>query len=470
MSIYKKEDLDIFAEKIDEKQEEVKKRQWNELEPTGDLKMQVVKEVLNYVKEKKRKIYGSYAHNKLVMTKNKNDAFLDDTDIPDIDFYSPDPIYDVISICNMFQKKGFKNITGGEAQHEETYKIFVDDAEACDITYVPRNIYNKIPYNEINGLIYVNAHWALIDYLRIISDPLTSWEIKLEKRFKRLYLILKNYPFPNIDKKIKFGEVLDKEIDKSIIEIAKTNSNLMLVGMSAYNYYVRETNTKDFEEIEIPYHEIISINYVRDTNEIVKELNKKLGGDIRVEEYYPFFQFTDFSSKIYYKNKLILIVYGNNHKCLPLNKISKINLASFSVNLLFCLVSMFKYRSLDDKENKEIYMTMISHFIKMRNYYLKKNNKTIMDKGLFGDFVVDCIGKTISSKKESNMRIQKRLKANKPAVWRYKPEDEIKDPIDESGKWRFKNSSGNIINNQKNFRLNKPYDNDENIEIEESEE
>ncbi len=57
MSIYKKEDLQIFADHIDAKQEEVKKRQWNELDPTGDFKMQVVKEVLNYVKEKKRKIY-----------------------------------------------------------------------------------------------------------------------------------------------------------------------------------------------------------------------------------------------------------------------------------------------------------------------------------------------------------------------------------------------------------------------------
>jgi hypothetical protein len=130
---------------------------------------------------------------------------------------------------------------------------------------------------------------------------------------------------------------------------------------------------------------------------------------------------------------------------------------------------MLKFRTLDDKENKEIYMTMISDLIKMRTYYLKKNNKTIMDKGLFGDFVVDCIGKTISSKKEANMRIQKRLKANKPAVWRYKPEDEIKDPVEESSKWRFKNSSGNIIHNEKNYRLNKKYQNDEDI-IDEDEE
>jgi hypothetical protein len=46
---------------------------------------------------------------------------------------------------------------------------------------------------------------------------------------------------------------------------------------------------------------MIPFSHPRIYDEIIKELNTKLGGDIRVEEYYPFFQFTDFSTKIFHK-------------------------------------------------------------------------------------------------------------------------------------------------------------------------
>ena len=149
MEIIRESDLDLFKDHIDEIQDEVKKKTWVELEPSGDTKMSIVNKVLEYVKKNKRKIYGSYSHNKNVIVKNKKDGFLSELEIPDIDFYSPDPLHDLYEICNMFYETGYKNIVGREAQHEETYKIYVDDVEACDISYVPKNIYYKIPFVEI---------------------------------------------------------------------------------------------------------------------------------------------------------------------------------------------------------------------------------------------------------------------------------------------------------------------------------
>ena len=123
MNIIRDIDLEDFNDKIDDIQKEIKKRSWDLIEPTGDYKMKIINIVLDFVKNKKRKIYGSYSHNKTIINKNKKDSFLDDLDIPDIDFYSPEPIDDLLNLCNMFFDMGFEDVVGREAQHEETYKI-----------------------------------------------------------------------------------------------------------------------------------------------------------------------------------------------------------------------------------------------------------------------------------------------------------------------------------------------------------
>lgn len=482
MEIIRESDLDLFKDHIEEIQDEVKKKTWIELEPSGDAKMTIVNKVIEYVKKNKRKIYGSYSHNKNVIIKNKKDAFLSDLEIPDIDFYSPDPLHDLYEICNMFNELGYKSVVGREAQHEETYKIYVDDVEACDISYVPRHVYNKIPFVEIDGSIYVHPHWALIDYLRILTDPLTSWEQKLDKRFKRFYLLQKYYPFPDkylerninieepIDKNINFDDIERKEIINVINKIFRLlidKDSILMTGLYAYNYYLHESQymkkDKKYNYIDIQSHEIISTNYIHDTKEIINKMTKEYGLDFTYEEYYPFFQFTDFSTRLYYKKKLICIIYGSNHKCLPYKKVKTIyfeknmqkensgyvKIPSFNLLLLHSLYNYMIYRSNEDN-NRLIYMKIICSLIKFRNYYLEQNKKNIFDNTLFSDFVIDCIGKTISAKKEQSDRIKANLDKGKPAMFQYRPDNGIKNDAHD---FQFKNSSGNKINNPKNNKI-----------------
>ncbi len=466
MSIIREKDLELFNDNIDKIQDEVKKRTWNLLEPTGDFKMEVVNKVLEYVKKNKRKIYGSYSHNKIVMHKNKKDGFLSELDVPDIDFYSPDPLKDLYDICNMFHERGFKNIVGREAQHAETYKIWVDDAEACDISYVPRNVYNKIPYIEIDGTYYVHANWSMIDYLRILTDPMTSWEIKLDKRFKRFYLLQKHYSLPTTDKLLDL-EIKNKDKSQSILnklfKFAINKRTILTTGLYAYNYFLLESNKSD-KYTDIPFYEFISTNYVEDGKELVKYLKEYIPEDLKFEEHYPYFQFTDFNLRIYYKEQLICILYGNNKKCLPYNKVKaiyfeknkkekqegEINLVSFNLLLLNSLVSHMLYRTQEDNKNKDLYMNLISNIIKFRNYYLDKNNKNIFDAGIFSDFIIECTGETVSARKEFNERIKENKEKGRNIIFQYRPEQGVKE---ESHDFQFKNSSGNKINNEKNLLI-----------------
>ena len=46
-----------------------------------------------------------------------------------------------MKICNKLHEKGFKYVEGKEAIHKETYKVFANLENVCDISYVPKNIY-----------------------------------------------------------------------------------------------------------------------------------------------------------------------------------------------------------------------------------------------------------------------------------------------------------------------------------------
>jgi hypothetical protein len=146
MDIIKDTDLELFHKNIEKIQSQVKDKVFKLIKPTGDEKLEVVYKVIQFVKNKKRKIYGSYSHNAIIEHRSKDAGFLSSNEIPDIDFYSPEPLKDLYDICNMFHAQGYNNVIGQEAQHAETYKIFVNEIEACDISYVPKIIYNKIPY------------------------------------------------------------------------------------------------------------------------------------------------------------------------------------------------------------------------------------------------------------------------------------------------------------------------------------
>ena len=106
--------------------------------------------IKKFIIEKKRKIYGGYALHLLLLEKNKSTIIYEENDIYDIDFYSPEPIIDLKELCDKIYAAGFKPVLGQEAQHKETYSVYVNYQLYCDITYMPNNIYKKLRFMFIN--------------------------------------------------------------------------------------------------------------------------------------------------------------------------------------------------------------------------------------------------------------------------------------------------------------------------------
>ena len=310
--LYSDKDIKIINENIDNIITAARRKEVTLLEPTIDEFKKVHEYILDFIKKNKRIIYGGWAWNTLIKHKNPKDAFYEDDLIGyrDVEFYSFNPIVDLTNLCNELHAKGFKHIQGKQAHHDESYTLFVNFQPYCDITYMPSNIFHKMPIYKIDGILYTHPKFILIDVLRMYNDPLTSYW-RIEKSIKRSMLLLKNYP---LEFKGTFTKhTLDDKTNRILDYIRKeiiTSNTLLVHGYYSYNYFMYKAQDDKKEELYVPYYDIISINFEEDAKNIYKKLFK-FDNTITVEEYHPFYQFTDHKITFIYNKKPILNIFGN---------------------------------------------------------------------------------------------------------------------------------------------------------------
>lgn len=420
-------------------------------EPTYEESTQIYDEIISFIKDKKRIIYGGYAQNKLITEKNKDDGFYKDIDTPDIEFYSYSPVQDLIDICDLLYSKKFKYIQGVEGMHDGTYKIFVNFENYCDISYMPKNIYDNCQFiTTSDNLRLAHPIFMLIDVYRVFTDPMTSYW-RLEKSFNRYIRLYKYYPIEKykINNIIKFTNESPENILKVIRKKIIHNSDYVVVGAYAYNYYIKKTN---LNPIKINYYEIITSNLKEDAKKIYKILLKNFGDKITVKEYYPFFDYFDYSIDFFYMNIKILKVYNNNNRCVVYNESTK-KKTKFGTSQLIQLFLLLNYTYyLINRNNIESnnYLNMFLNFSKAKNNYLDKHNITVINNSPFQEFKINCIGKTIKIDRLDRLQIIKKKEKGLPFKYKYEPGNKPK-PLPN---FIFKNSSGNQNINSKYFIIN----------------
>ena len=449
--MYRSKDYNFIMESVETIKNKALEKYKTDNEPTLEENYNVVIELIKYIIQKNRILYGGYAQNLLISIKNKNDCFYKEHNgvyynwpiVADIEFYTCSPIKDIIEITEILLTKGFSHIEAKEGVHSSTFKLFVNFINYCDITYMPNNIYNNIPTVKIRKMRCIVPHFMMIDAYRILTDPLTSYW-RLDKAIIRFQKLLSNFNYDKtlIKKKINYvnnNNDITKNIMVFINKNILINSNLIIIGYFTYNYYINKVNKQDVIK-NIPYYELITDNLNDDYNKIYKALNEKYKNKITVKFYSPYFQFLDNRIEYYYDNDLILILYGNNKKCTVYNYIqtNKIYIGTFNLTIMYYLINYFYCITNKLFKESNIFLIIISKLHYYRIIYLNKKNITVLDESPFKDFTLNCHGIPYESIRENRLKNMNR----KIKKFIYTPSGN-KKIINES----YYNISGNKVNN-----------------------
>ena len=476
--LYSKPDVDLIKSNIAHINAKINTARLTTFNPKYTDRQKIFSLILEYILENERKIYGGYALNKLLIDKSKqhkqhnkhnNYYIYEDDELPDIDFYSYDPNTDIINLCNKIYDIGFTKVNGREAKHKNTYSIYVNYELFCDITYVPKYIYDNIAFKTIGEtkIKYVDPHFMMIDYLKILTDPLGSgWRI--EKTYTRLEQLCSVFPLYDIKESITINSVdIQEKLDECIeliYDFIKNKNDIIVIGFYAYNYFLIKSNYEKLNLIDIPYIEIISKNCKEDYTNIYNKIKEKYPDlNITYKEYYPFFMYNGYRIEIYIENELILIIYDYDNKCIPYQTLNfidykknieysniNVNLGTFNLTLLYAQVNIIKNKIFKDRNMKLIYEKFVAHLIKMRNHYFG-NTKKLLDDVYFSDLNLNCIYPDFNPEHENLIRYEKRKENNKPSMYIYDPNKNRKTEKDKN--FYFPNISGNEIKNTKHSKL-----------------
>lgn len=477
MDLYRAIDIQAITDKLDTIVNTAIDKKGETLFPkTKDL-IKAKKIIMDYIKQKRRVIYGGTAYHRLIKNKNSKDGVYDEREevTKDVEFYSPEPVIDMINICNILTKD-FEYVSGREAMHHETFSIFVQFQGLCDISYMPKNIFFNMPKECINGMYYSHPSFILVDILRQYNDPLTSyWRLK-DKTFDRANILLKYYPLQLESKAPEFPS--SHSINGYVFDIIKNIPSLIHLGSIAYSYYI---DTKE-KTIDITKPLVcMTSNLKEDAVNIYNAISK--AHKVTVEEYIPFFQFWDRRVVFLHKGYPVLTLLGNNKICVPYHTVTyngdkfkaiqlggvykdlqhggedaqgpnTFKMGTFILTFMYLLIEQHYYTINKNQQRAEHVRRMMYQLLKARREYLTEKNITVVDKSPYQEFILECHGNTADPIVSSRVRALSRKKKGLPIALIYDPA--FDDPEAEKYKLNFDNTSGNIITNPKRLYILQP--------------
>ena len=103
---------------------------------------EIIRIVEDFLKLSKRVCYGGTAINNILPLQ---DQFYDKTtELPDYDFFSPEPLKDAKKLADIYYGKGFTEVEAKSGMHPGTFKVYVNFLPIADITYLVPDLYKSI--------------------------------------------------------------------------------------------------------------------------------------------------------------------------------------------------------------------------------------------------------------------------------------------------------------------------------------
>jgi hypothetical protein len=147
----------------------------------------------NFLRKRGRVCYGGTAINAILPRGLK---FYDpQKELPDYDFFTPDPESDIKELVNDLQQAGFPDVVERVGIHEGTHKIMVNFVPIADISSMDPELYKSMYRRSIkkDGIHYADADFLrMLMYLEL-SRPRGQVE-RWPKVFERLTLLNEAFP------------------------------------------------------------------------------------------------------------------------------------------------------------------------------------------------------------------------------------------------------------------------------------
>lgn len=194
--------------------------------------------VEDFLKKRKRVCYGGTAINAILPKKLQ---FYDkDKDLPDYDFFTPDPESDIQELVASLKKAGFTDVIQRIGMHKGTFKILVNFVPIADISKLDTDLYTVIYKRSI---VKDGIHYADADFLRMamyleLSRPrgqVGRWE----KVYERLLLLNAAFPVKPCKKSINqlTGKVHVPNVIRKVLLDYVLDNNRILVGAEVVSLY-----------------------------------------------------------------------------------------------------------------------------------------------------------------------------------------------------------------------------------------
>ena len=372
----------------------VKEKNYKNTIPKREKRDKLTKYVIEYLKNTKRKIYGGTAINKFV-------KIYDDFEEPDYDVYTHEPKRDAIKLSHFLFNKDIKDVSVSRGVTEGTYKVFAFNLEAVDFSYMPKKMYDVIPFKIFDNLYYTDPEYLKIDLLLAIANPQKSiylWE-KILPRYIKL-----NNKFKNINPNKQIRTSNNNDAINLISKIIINNKDIILTGLYAYRILVSNTNVKNVFIPEINYLELLTQNPITVIKQIIDIYGIK---NITIKYYNKFLKIIPSKYVVYYNDKRLVNIYHLEDKCFPFIMLDNILISSFDYLQLYFFAMKYQGIIIKNDNLKILSEIIIYNLDYCRNQYLKKQNTTVINDKLLQSFVYECYGTEKDQYKYYKMNIRK---------------------------------------------------------------
>jgi hypothetical protein len=291
----------------------------------------------------------------------KGSKLYEDDAIPDYDFYSYEYHKDAYQIAEHLKHAGLENISVINANHISTMRVRVNYTVVADVTYVPKIIFDNLPFVIFRNIKIIHPYYQMIDQHRSLSLPYENapWEVithRWKKDATRYDLLYKYYPLKS--KEFKESDIkLTDEIKISSIIF----KNQCIGGFAGLLYWHQYATKMGFKEkiklgelnedisgfvVKIPIDSHGISIYSNDIINLNKEIKKNF--DIKKERQYN--RFLDkLPHKFILDNKLE--IFDNGGSMLSAyktdNEIYISNLQNIMLYMLTNLVLLQKIKNIE---------------------------------------------------------------------------------------------------------------------------